>query len=456
MNGRPSTEDFLQVRQLMKRMGAPSFNPMPPDQHRWPQAPGEQPLYRMWSCLCDHTINYGFRSEYAVDANFKALTIEEIAAILGMDEGNARRTWREGVRRGIWRNGTKAEGEQRLYLCGRVEAQENPDIPDEPGEPDDPEDSEESGEEKTKQKVCADLFPPYISKQIKKLGLSKAQISELWREEQQDIKFENLIRADFDATRRTIFAQRKDSRYQRYGLKNIREKHEPEDPATAAERKARQARVKLLIPLVAPVVEKSAQTFFDFARTDENESAQTAENSLRTEEIGLRKAERADATLLYSETEKSPEKTIRDSAVSSPSIDSQILPSVGRSVLAAQTEPTDRPNGGSENPFKPKIREWLEANVSIPGFGLEEPELDEIAVTIHSQQDFQQFQEATLRQKNPRGWKVCVKIARSCQENRGKYSKAASAGNGGGGEVKKESYLERRVREMRERENKNA
>lgn len=97
--------------------------------------------------------------------------------------------------------------------------------------------------------------------------------------------------------------------------------------------------------------------------------------------------------------------------------------SVGRSssgVLEtppAREDPTDRPNDDlSQNPFKPQIREWLEDNAEIPGFPLEEPELEAIADTIHTEEEFKQFQEAAKRQENPRGWRVFVRIAQACKK----------------------------------------
>ena len=100
--------------------------------------------------------------------------------------------------------------------------------------------------------------------------------------------------------------------------------------------------------------------------------------------------------------------------------------SVGRS--SHQQQPTDRPKTASENPYKTKIQEWLEAHVSISGFDLEEAELDQIAATIHTAAHLEQFQTAALRQKNPRGWKVFVTIALKCQSQHGKVM-AAGAGS---------------------------
>ncbi len=101
---------------------------------------------------------------------------------------------------------------------------------------------------------------------------------------------------------------------------------------------------------------------------------------------------------------------------------------------------TDRPSG-TDNPFTPKIREWLEATFAGIPTSLEDRELDQIAATIHSDQHLEQFQKAAMRQKNPRGWKVFVKIAVECQKHQAKYKAATASGP-------EESYFERRAREL--------
>lgn len=116
--------------------------------------------------------------------------------------------------------------------------------------------------------------------------------------------------------------------------------------------------------------------------------------------------------------------------------------SVGRS----SSEPTDRPELVPEiNPFKPKIREWLESQfaAAIPGFDLEEAELCKIADTIQTEAHLKQFQEAALRQQNPRGWIVFVRIAESCAKKHAQYESAMSAAANGG---KQESLMERAMR----------
>ena len=77
--------------------------------------------------------------------------------------------------------------------------------------------------------------------------------------------------------------------------------------------------------------------------------------------------------------------------------------------------------------YKSAIRTWMEAEISIPGYDLEEPELDQIATTIQNAEHFEQFKAAARRQHKPRGWKVFVRIAQQCQARHGKYRPAADA-----------------------------
>jgi hypothetical protein len=133
-----------------------------------------------------------------------------------------------------------------------------------------------------------------------------------------------------------------------------------------------------------------------------------------------------------------------------PSIDrssSEGIGDQGKGALAKLDRPrprpqTDRPSG-ADNPYSPKIREWLETTFADLPTSLEDRELDQIAATIHSDQHFEQFQKAAQRQKEPRGWKVFVKIALECQKHQGKYKQA-----GAGGE--RESPMVKQLREQQE------
>src|SRR5437868_461698 len=98
----------LTVQQLMKRMGADSFNPAPPDQTRWPsEQPGVDPEHMLWSFIYEHTLAFSSgrpRSEYAIDDGGRPVTIHDAAKHFGWEISNARRTMKRLVLRGVVRN----------------------------------------------------------------------------------------------------------------------------------------------------------------------------------------------------------------------------------------------------------------------------------------------------------------------------------------------------------------
>jgi hypothetical protein len=237
--------DFQVVMALMKRMGSKSgFSPIPPSQHQWQRAKGEPPLYRMWSWMCDHTIFWGRRCEFAVNVLREVRTIEDVAEDLGMDEGNAYRTWREGVEKGLWRNGTKAEGQRRLYLRGDV-----------------PKPKEEAeGEETANDTVCTDSFPPYILNQINKWEPEKQdRFRQIFANEKETLR---TAQAELVAALRSVIADREDSLFREFGVKKIREEHPPRkaDPDDVA---AREARLRT----AAPAVQQYVRTVAEFVQT---------------------------------------------------------------------------------------------------------------------------------------------------------------------------------------------
>jgi hypothetical protein len=119
------------------------------------------------------------------------------------------------------------------------------------------------------------------------------RLAQLAREEKADDKIEEQIRADFDAARRAIFDERRDARYKQYGFTKTREVHKLSDPQKAAELEARKVRVKLLVPLVAPVVEQRAHMFFDFAQSP-NRSGAAALRETEARSAAERKRVHAD------------------------------------------------------------------------------------------------------------------------------------------------------------------
>jgi len=211
---------------------------MPPAQHAWQRGEENPELLRLWSWMCNKTIHWQHRNEYAINELGEELHLEHAARDLGMDPANVYRAWRDGAARGLWRNGSKEEGgRRRLYLCGDVRPSEK-------------------GEDKEKI-VCADNFPsnlpPYIKRQIAKLD--PAAQKEFLDGETFDTKLRDLLRADFDAAQRLFIAQRQDTRFQKFGIKKIREKHHPRN-APAEVQARRDERIQMLLPVLEPLAER--------------------------------------------------------------------------------------------------------------------------------------------------------------------------------------------------------
>lgn len=113
---------------LAKAMGSRrGYDPMPPSQHEWQAAEGEPPLQRLWSWMCAHTVRNQAgtgelprRSEFAVNAAGRALTLIDASRDLEIDLGQLSKIWYRGEEEGLWR---KAAGKGRqLLLCGEVKA----------------------------------------------------------------------------------------------------------------------------------------------------------------------------------------------------------------------------------------------------------------------------------------------------------------------------------------------
>src|SRR3954454_20327661 len=84
----------LAPTELMKAMGGRSWNPIPPDQHKWPMKnTSVPPLFRLWSWMLEHSIRKGRRKGYVCNDHGEAMTIIHAADQLGMDHGGCRRAW---------------------------------------------------------------------------------------------------------------------------------------------------------------------------------------------------------------------------------------------------------------------------------------------------------------------------------------------------------------------------
>lgn len=236
------------LTKLMKEIGAPSFNPLPPDQSEWQKDITLPPLIRLWSWLFHSTMTWGHDSPYAVDAAGHERHLEDAARDLGLDLANTYRAWRDMVARGIGRPGTKAEGKRRMYLCGTVKPAEAPEVP------------WSNGEEKANEIVCTDNLRPYILLQIKELPPEKQQ--EFWVGHHRLVKVEKAVRADLMAASRLIIDQDYDTHFQAFGIKKIREDRELRPPS-----EERQQRLDAILPQLKLFV----QTISVSVQTRENE-----------------------------------------------------------------------------------------------------------------------------------------------------------------------------------------
>jgi hypothetical protein len=311
--------DYQRVVDLMKEMGSKhGFDPIPPAQHAWQMGAGEPRLNRVWAWLCAHTIHFGHRTAFAVDREGKELHLEHVAADLGLDDANARAVWREGVQKGLWRNGTKTEGPRKLYLCGEV-------IPTGTTE----------GEETENEKVCTNLLPPYILKQLKEL--TPEVQGEFLREHEADCALEKLALAETVAGVRALFTQRQDTRFQRYGIRKIREDHNKKFGAPK-QAEVRQARLQALLPTLEGFVQTLAPT------------VQTSPESLHSGQNG---SAQTPATLLPSEPQREKPESVaggNSDAVSGPA---KPLPFEGKkspNQLPASRKPSEARSPKPETP----------------------------------------------------------------------------------------------------------
>jgi hypothetical protein len=195
-------------------------------------------------------------------------------------------------------------------------------------------------------------------------------------------------------------------------------------------------------------VQNGADYGSETARTAVRNGADNSSETARTEKTASSHGHGIDPRV-REENSKQLDLNTPSSSSSAVSSSVQANSSVGRSFAPT---PTDRPSDESINPFQAKIREWMESpesHISIPGFSLEETELNQIAATIQTDQHFEQFKQAVLRQKNPRGWIVFVKIALACQKRQNQYAGAAAAGAGEEESRIVKNWLERQERQKR-------
>lgn len=334
---------------LMRAMGATTFDPMPPDQHKWQMAKSQPPLIRIWSWLCAHTIHWNGqeRSAFAIDREGHDLTIERLAKDLGFDAMNARHYWKAGTDQGLWRNGTKEEGRRRLYLCGKVVA----------AKPDQPADQE------------IGMYIPMPDQILKKTkGWPEAKLQEFraWWNEWAPVRKEvrDTAIAELVGVTRSILDRDDDTALlTKWGIEPNRQEHKNgKSPEEAA---ARQARAQSL----EPVLDRYVQTLFECVQTSKNEvykplvQSETAGASLLPSENYQR---RADSGAVRQVLNDSPPngKTPSQEGEKSP----KQLPMVSK---PGQQKPTEQ-----EAAMFAGLRKWQKEHPRSVNFGEE--------ITIHN------------------------------------------------------------------------
>lgn len=236
-----------EIKKLTKELGAPYLDLIPPDQHKWQGEAGMPPLIRIWSWLCGHTIHWNGqeRSAFAIDKEGHELRLERIADDLDMDAGNVRQYWAEGVKLGLWRNGTKEEGRHRLYLCGEVKpVKEKLEMPDPKDKP---------AVDEAVYTYRSKRMRPYLLAQVNAMP-QDAQDS-YWAEWTPRHLAADQSFAELTACHRQVTDEDDDNQFARYAVKKIRETHKPkgtpeEIAAKVKEAEARRQRILALRPEV--------------------------------------------------------------------------------------------------------------------------------------------------------------------------------------------------------------
>lgn len=258
---------------LMRKMGVKGhpFDPMPPAQHRWQSGKGEPPLYRIWSWMCGHTIHYGYRCEYAVTPDGAELHLEHIATDLEMDVHNVRLVWKEGVAKGLWRNGNKPEERRRMYLCGTVTPQ-----------------AADKSTEEAAAGVCTNPLKPYILNQINKLSSDRQR--EFWGAYERQQRLRKDVQAELIAASRLILDQREDTLFSEFGINKIREKKKDPEPERVERLNGLFSHLQGFVQTLESSVQSPEFAVYNAANSDRTNPA-----TLLTEKIQKEREERASS-----------------------------------------------------------------------------------------------------------------------------------------------------------------
>lgn len=276
------------LSELIKAVGAPSLDPIPPDQYLWMQKAGEPPLYRLWSWMIYQTMHWGRDSAFAISADGHEFHLAHAAKDLEIAEKNIHLYWREGLRRGLWRNGTRAEGTQRMYLCGRVQPLEE---------------GKEAGKQSLAEEheiICTYDLTPYIYQKLKEWPSDKYE--KFLAERLVEVKVRKDSVAETVAAVRTILNDSDDTWFSQRGLEKRRNKAEEaaagEDPDL--DEQARVERRKALLPYVENFVQKirvSVQSAPPPVYKDNQKSSTNTPTLLGSEKSQIKPEERAGVNL---------------------------------------------------------------------------------------------------------------------------------------------------------------
>jgi hypothetical protein len=232
---------------LMRAMGSESgsWDPIPPYQRTWQLSPNEPTKHRIWAWMLAHTVAAGKKKAYATGEKGAALTVRHLAADLGMEPAEASHAFRSGVRAGLWRYGTEAEGKERLYLCAQ---------PPPAAESADNSYSEEyqtlPSSEVVYEKGCTTFLPCYILKKTKDWdSKDRDEFTERWV---ALLDLEKRVNAAAMAAAREVMRGLEDRLLAEYGFPSSRQlqRKNGETDEQAAERRRR---VEPLLPLVLEV-----------------------------------------------------------------------------------------------------------------------------------------------------------------------------------------------------------
>ena len=269
--------------ELMIAMGAPSWNPIPPDQTKW-QSRYKVPLFRLWGFMCEHSIRKGRRKGYVCDNNGNPLSIEDAARSLQMDPGFCRRLFREGIAMGLWRRGLKGESTPKIILNGRVSKPAFIEPRDRISDDDIPLENEgghdgEQTEKPSKKKVCTlPELPPYILMKVNELPQNRQK--SFFTLYSREVQGEKDMHADLTAANRLLWAPRKDGVLKKFGIDKIREVHSTKD---GKPREPRPPEREQFIQEVLPGLEEHIK---GYVLVGNGRSVQSQNHSVKATSIG--------------------------------------------------------------------------------------------------------------------------------------------------------------------------